>query len=84
MIDSLKVLKCSMMWYNSYTKVILVSLPKKFPFWARAMWTQFGSKISALSHDSLSEDLFEVLWHDEALDKSSFTYFSKKFPFWAI
>ena len=44
---------------------------------------QFGSSLS-LSHDSLSENIFEVLCHDEALDKSSLSHFSKKFPFWAI
>ena len=37
-----------------------------------------------MSLDSLSDDLFEVLWHDEALNKSSLIHFSKKFPFWAI
>ena len=32
-----------------------------------------------MSHDSLSEDLFGVLWHDEAqqMDKSSLTHFSE-------
>ena len=32
MIHSLKILKCSMMGYYSQTKVLLVNLPKKFPF----------------------------------------------------
>ena len=38
-----------------------------------------------LSDDPLSENLFEVLWHDEALyvDKSSINYFSKKISFWS-
>ena len=31
-----------------------------------------------MSHDSLPEDLFEVLWHDDALGKGSLTHFSKK------
>ena len=84
MIGCLKILKCSMMGYNSQNKVILVSLLKKFPFWARVIWAQFGPKISTLSHVSLSEDLFEVLWHDEALDKSSLRHFSKKFAFWTM
>ena len=35
MIPSLKTLKCSIMGYNSYTKVLLVKLRKKFPFWLR-------------------------------------------------
>ena len=43
---------------------------------------QFGPNLvqnyATLSHDSLSEDLFEVSWHDEALDKSSPSHFSKK------
>ena len=32
-----------------------------------------------MSHDSLSEDLFGVLWHDEAqqIDKSSLSHFSE-------
>ena len=62
--DSLS--KYIMMGYNSYTKVT-VSLPKIFSFWARAIWAEFGPKLcNVMSHDSLSEDLFEVLWHDEA------------------
>ena len=66
MIHSLKILKYGMMGYDSYTKV-KVNLPNKFPFWARAIWAKFGPKLcNAMSHDSLSEDLFEVLWHDEA------------------
>ena len=32
------ILKCSMMGYHSQTKVILVSLPKRFPFRARTIW----------------------------------------------
>ena len=31
-----------------------------------------------MSHDSLSEDLFEVLLHDEALAKSSLRHFFQK------
>ena len=46
---------------------------------------QFGPNLvqnyATLFHDSLSEDLFEVLWHDEALDKSSLTHFSKRIFF---
>ena len=62
--DSLS--KYIMMRYNSYTKVT-VNLPKISPFWARAIWAEFGPKLcNIMSHDSLSEDLFEVLWHDEA------------------
>ena len=62
--DSLS--KYIMMRYNSYTKVT-VNLAKIFPFWARAIWAEFGPKLcNIMSHDSLSEDLFEVLWHDEA------------------
>ena len=49
---------------------------------------QFGpnlvQKYATLSDDSLSEDLFEILWYDEALDKSNLSHFSKKFPFWGI
>ena len=33
-----------------------------------------------MSHDSLLEDLFEFLWHNEALEKSSLSHFSKKSP----
>ena len=54
------------MGYNSYTKVA-VNLSKKFPFWARVIWAKFGPKLfNLMSHYSLSEDLFEVLWHDKA------------------
>ena len=55
-----------MMGYNSYSKIRLLNLPKKLPFEARPIWTQFGPKLyNLMSHDSLSEDLFELLWHDE-------------------
>ena len=65
MIHSLKILKYGMIGYNSYTKVI-VNLPKTFPFWARTIWAEFGPKLcNVMSHDSLSQDLFKVLWHDE-------------------
>ena len=80
MIHSLKILKCSMMGYNSQTKVLLVNLTKNFPFWLRAIWTQFGPNLcNLMSHDSLSEDLFEVLWHHEVqkIDKISLSHFSK-------
>ena len=80
MIHSLKILKCSMMGYNSQTKVLLVNLPKKFPFQRRAIWAQFGPNLcNLMSHDSLSEDLFEVLWHHEIqkIDKISLSHFSK-------
>ena len=51
-----------MIGYNSYTKVILVNLPKKFPFWVRTIGAQFGPKLcNLMSHDLISEDLFEVL-----------------------
>ena len=53
MIHSLKILKYTMIGYNSYTKVA-VNLPKKFPV------------CNVMSHDSLFEDLFEVLWHYKA------------------
>ena len=66
MIHSLKILKYDMMVRNSYTKVT-INLPTKFPFWARAIWAEFEPKLcNVMSHDSLSEDLVEVLWHDEA------------------
>ena len=75
-----------MMGYNSQTKVILVNLPKKLSFWARVIWIQFGPKSCNPVSDLLSKDFFEVLCHDEALDKSSLSHFSKKkkLPFWAI
>ena len=60
MIHALQILKYGMMGYNSYTKITVI-LPKKFPFWARAIWAEFGLKIcNVMSHDSLSLDLFEV------------------------
>ena len=34
-----------------------------------------------MSHDSFSESVFEVLQHDEALDKSSLSYFFEKISF---
>ena len=58
--------KYIMMEYNSYTKVT-VNLPLIFPFFARTIWAEFGPKLcNVVSLDSLSEDLFEVLWHNEA------------------
>ena len=80
MIHSLKILKCSMMGYNSQTKVLLVNLPKKFPFWLRAFWAQFGPNLCNLMfHVSLSGDLFEVFWHYEVqkIDKISLNHFSR-------
>ena len=80
MIHSLKIFKCSMMRYNSQTKVLLVNLPKEIIFWLRAIWVQFGPNLcNLMSHDSLSEDLFEVLWHHKAqmIDKISLSHFSK-------
>ena len=80
MIHSLKILKCSMMGYNSQTKVLLVNLPKKLPFQLRTIWTQFGPNLcNLMSHDSLIEDLFKVLWHHEVqkIDKISLSHFSK-------
>ena len=66
LIHSLKILKYGMMEYNSYTKIAL-NLPKKFHFWARAIWAKFGPILcNLMSHDLLSEDLFEVLRHDKA------------------
>ena len=61
MIHSLKILRYSLIGYSSYTKVE-VNLPKIFPFWARAIWTP--KLCNVMSHDSLSEGLFELLWHD--------------------
>ena len=34
-----------------------------------------------MSHDSLPKELSEVLWYDEALEKSSFSYFSEQLSF---
>ena len=84
MIHSLKILKCSMMGYNSQTKVLLVNLPKKFPFWLRVIWAQFGPNFcNIMSHDSVSEDLFEVFWHHEVqkITKLVFIIFPK-ISFW--
>ena len=59
--------------YNSYTKVAL-NLLEKFPFWVRAISVKFGPILcNRMSHDSLSEDLFEVLWHDNA-DKAQYRW----------
>ena len=66
LIHSLEV--WNMVWWgcNSYTNVA-VNLPKKFAFWVRATLAKFGPILcSLMSHDSLSEDLFEILWHDKA------------------
>ena len=53
-----------MMEYNSYSKVT-INLLKEFPFWAREIWAKFGPKLyNIMSHDSLSEDFFEVFRHD--------------------
>ena len=58
---------------------MLVNLPKKFPYGARAIWVKFRPKLYILlSHDSFSEDLYEVFWDDEA----HFSHFSKKISFW--
>ena len=41
-------------------------LTKKVPFLARTIWAQRWPNLCILmSHDSLSEELFEVLWLDE-------------------
>ena len=48
LIHSLKILKCGMIEYNSYTKVILVNLPKKLPLGARTIWAKFGTKLCNL------------------------------------
>ena len=59
-----------MIRYNSQTKV--VNLLKNFLFWLRLIWAQFGPNLCGhISHDSLSKDLFEVLWHHE-IQKSPF------------
>ena len=80
MIHSLKILKCSMMGYNSQTKVLLVNLPKKFSFRLRAISVKFVPNLcNLMSHDSPSEDLFEALWHHEVqkIGKISLFHFSK-------
>ena len=66
-LDSLsKKLKHGMMGYNIYTK-IAVNLPKIFPCWLRAISAKFGPILcNLMSHDLLSEDPFEILWHDKA------------------
>ena len=88
MVHSLKLLSCSMMGYNSQTKALIVNLPiKKFRFRIKTIWAQFVPNLcNLLSHDSLSEDPFEVLQYHEAqkIDKSNLTHFSKKSPFGAI
>ena len=69
-----------MMGYSSQPKVILVNLPKKFPFWARTIQAQFGPKLlNLISHDSHYETLFEILQHDGAkqIGKGRFSYFSE-------
>ena len=63
---------------------MLVNLHKQSPFGAKAIWTQFGSRLyNIMSHDSLSEDVLEVLWYNEAqwIGKSSVSQFSKKISF---
>ena len=58
----------------------IISLPKKYPFWLRAFWAQFGPNLcNLMSHDSLSEDLFEDFWHHEVqkIDKVILNHFSK-------
>ena len=57
---------------------------QKIPFQARTTEAQLGPKLqNIMSHDSLSEDLLEVLWHDETqqINKSSASHFSKKIYF---
>ena len=64
---------------------MLVNLHKQSPFGAKAIWTQFGSRLcNVMSHGSLSEDLLEVLWYNEAqwLGKNSVSQLSKKISFW--
>ena len=40
---------------------------KKFPLWARTILSEFGPKLcDVMPHHSLSEGLFEILWHDKA------------------
>ena len=69
-----------MMGDNRQNKVLLVYLPKKFPLRLGKIWAQFGPNLyNLMSHDLLSEDLFEVSWHYEIqkIDKVSLSYFSK-------
>ena len=85
MIHSLIMLKCSMMGCHGQTKVILVNLPKKFPFGARTIEAQCGSKLyKIMAHDSLSEDFFHILWmmsHNRQ-KKVALVTFPKKISFW--
>ena len=49
-------------------------------FWLRVIWTQFGPNLCSLrSHDFLSKDLFDVLWHHEIqeTDEISLSHFCK-------
>ena len=83
MIGSLKILRFSIMGYNSYTKVILPKSIYQKNFLSGQ--GQFGTNLiqnhATLFHDSLYEDVFKDFWHDEALDKSSISHFSKKISF---
>ena len=79
MIHSPKILKCSMMGVQQI-KALLVNFPKKFPFRLTAIWAQFGPNVcNIMPHDSLSEDLFEVLWHHKVqkTNKISLIHYSK-------
>ena len=74
-----------MMGFNIQTEVMLVSLPKKFPS-REGQLVRLGPKLSNLMfHDSLSENFFEILWHDGAqyIDKIIISQsFKKNLLFW--
>ena len=54
-----------MIEYNSYTKVILANLPKNSLLGQGQFGPNLGQNYATLSHDSLSEYVFEFLCLDE-------------------
>ena len=55
-----------MMGCNSWTRIILVYLQKKSLSRRGQSGPNLAKLCSPMSHDSLSEDLFDGLWHYEA------------------
>ena len=58
---------CHRVFFETLTKATLVSFPQKSSIPLLTTLAQFEPRLrNLMSHDSLSEDNFEDLWHDEA------------------
>ena len=73
---------CDLIQYLDQSNVS--QLTQKIPFYAKTIDFILAKIIQP--HDSLSENFFEILWHNGTgyIDKSNVSQFSKKSPFGAI